>query len=582
MTTLAAEPSARDYRFQAPRHLGAWTVLILVALIVVTPLSFLVLGSLSSAKLPGDIDIGKLTLANYAKVWLDPNTYDVVFNTVIFVLGSTLFAMVLATSLAWLVERSDLPGRNWIFAAIPMTLVMPGMLQAMAYVLLFSPRIGFINNLLAPLGIGPFNVYSMSGMILLEGLRLVPSAFLVMVPLLRSMDPSLEEAAATSGAHPLSTLRRITLRLMAPGLLAIAIYQGMTAFEAFEIPAILGAPGQVYVFSTRIYSIINAHDGIPNYGEANALAIVYVVIGLVATLLYGRVIARSERYSIITGKGYRPRTFELGSWRWPIFALVMLFLLFSIILPFIVLVYISFLPFVQQPSPEAFATMSLANYSDLWEGPRTLRMLNNTLLMVVAASTLTVIVSFAISSVVVRSKFGGRKVLDQLAFLPHAIPGIVMGIAFLWLFLQGRRLGIDLFGTVWSIALAFTVGFMAYGTRSMNAAMLQIHKDLEEAAQMSGASYWLTVWRVSMPLMMPTLIGVWIWAMLHAVRQVGHPLLLTEGSENEVLAVFVWRLWNEGQIGAVGAIGSIMVVVLLLVTVGLRFVGFRRGSAMQT
>jgi iron(III) transport system permease protein len=505
----------------------------------------------------------------------------VVLNTVIYVAGSACFAMALAAGLAWLVERSDLPGRTWIYAAIPMTLAMPGMLQAMAYVLLLSPRIGFINKLIAPIGIGPINIYSLTGMIFLEGIRLVPSAFLVLVPLLRSMDPSLEEAAATSGARPGATLRKVTLRLMIPGLLAVGIYQGMTAFEAFEIPGILGLPGRVYVFATRVFSIINSTDGIPNYGEANALSIVYVIIGLLATTLYARVIARSERYSIITGKGYRPRTFALGGWRWPIFGLVFLFLLFSIILPFFVLLYISFLPFVQQPSLDAVKMMSLNNYNALWDGPRMINMLKNTFLMVVTASTLTVIFSFIVSSIVVRSRFRARKLLDQLAFMPHAIPGIVMGIAFLWLFLEGRRFGIDLFGGVWSIAIAFTVGFMAYGTRSMNAAMLQIHKDLEEAAHMSGAVYWRTVWRVLMPLMLPTVVGVWVWAMLQAVRQVGYPLLLTEGSENEVLSVFVWRLWNEGQIGAVGAIGSIMIVVLLFVTSGLRFLGFRRGSAIQ-
>ena len=298
-------------------------------------------------------------------------------------------------------------------------------------------------------------------------------------------------------------------------------------------------------------------------------------------MLYARVIAHSERYSIVTGKGYRPRSSSLGALRWPIFGLVFLFLLFSIILPFIVLLYISFLPFLQQPSMDAVRTMSFDNYTDLWDGPRVGNMLRNTFFMVVTASTFTVFLSFAISSIIVRSKFKGRRVLDQLAFMPHAIPGIVMGIAFLWLFLQGRRLGIDLFGGIWSISIAFTVGFIAYGTRSMNAAMLQIHKDLEEAAHVSGAPQWRTALRIVYPLMLPTIIGVWIWAMLQSVRQVGYPLLLTEGSNNEVLSVFVWRLWNEGQMGAAGAIGSIMIVGLMFITWGLRSLGFRRGATIQ-
>lgn len=581
MTTLAIEQPVTRARLPLGTQWWPWLVLTVVFLAVVTPLTFLVIGSLSEAKLPGDFSLSHLTLANYAKVWLDPATYAVVLNTVIYVCGTTVFAIAMAAALAWLVERTDIPGKTWLYAGIPMTLAMPGMLQAMAYVLLLSPRIGFLNKLIAPLGLGPINIYSLSGMIFLEGIRLVPSAFLVLVPLLRSMDPSLEEAAATAGARPGATLRKITLRLMVPGLLAVAIYQAMTAFEAFEIPGILGLPGNVYVFSTRVYAIINSTDGIPNYGEANALSIVYVIIGLLATMLYARVIAHSERYSIVTGKGYRPRTSTLGALRWPIFGLVFLFLLFSIILPFIVLLYISFLPFLQQPSMDAVRTMSFANYADLWDGPRVGNMLRNTFFMVVTASTFTVALSFAVSSIIVRSKFRGRRVLDQLAFMPHAIPGIVMGIAFLWLFLQGRRLGIDLFGGVWSIAIAFTVGFIAYGTRSMNAAMLQIHKDLEEAAHVSGAPQWRTALRIVYPLMLPTIIGVWIWAMLQSVRQVGYPLLLTEGSNNEVLSVFVWRLWNEGQMGAAGAIGSIMIVGLLFITWGLRSLGFRRGATIQ-
>ena len=581
MSSLAIERPVAKARFSLGTGWWPWLVLTVVFMAVVTPLTFLVIGSLSEAKLPGDFSLSHLTLANYAKVWLDPATYEVVLNTIVYVCGTTVLAISLAAALAWLVERTDIPGKTWLYAGIPMTLAMPGMLQAMAYVLLLSPRIGFLNKLIEPFGLGPINIYSLSGMIFLEGIRLVPSAFLVLVPLLRSMDPSLEEAAATAGARPGATLRKITLRLMVPGLLAVAIYQAMTAFEAFEIPGILGLPGNIYVFSTRVYAIINSTDGIPNYGEANALSIVYVIIGLLATMLYARVIAHSERYSIVTGKGYRPRTSTLGALRWPIFGLVFLFLLFSIILPFIVLLYISFLPFLQQPSMDAVRTMSLANYAELGDGPRVGDMLRNTFFMVVTASTFTVALSFAVSSIIVRSKFRGRRLLDQLAFMPHAIPGIVMGIAFLWLFLQGRRFGIDLFGGVWSIAIAFTVGFMAYGTRSMNAAMLQIHKDLEEAAQVSGAPQWRTALRIVYPLMLPTVIGVWIWAMLQSVRQVGYPLLLTEGSNNEVLSVFVWRLWNEGQIGAAGAIGSIMIVGLLLVTWVLRSLGFRRGATIQ-
>ena len=558
-----------------------WVVFATVAFFVLTPVVSLIFGSFSTARLPNDFNLSKLSLANYATVWLDPKTYKVFLNTIIYVTGATLFGIVVASALAWLSERTNISGKLCIYAGVPLTLAMPGMLQAMAYVLLLSPRIGFINKAIEPLGLGPINIYTLGGMIFIEGIRLVPTAFLMLVPLLRSMDPMLEEAAAMSGAPPHTTLRKVSLRLMLPGLLAVLIYQAMTALEVFEVPGILGLPGQIYVFSTKIYSILHGTDVIPAYGQANALAMIYLIIACVATWFYARVIGRSERYSIVTGKAYRPRMIDLGRWRWMAWGLLVAFMLFSVILPFLVLLFVSFLPYLQTPSLAAFYAMSLVNYQNILDEPALGDVIRNTIYLVVITSIMTVAVSFAVSLVVVRSKFWGRRLLDQLAFMPHAIPGIVMGLAFLWLFLQGMKIGIDVHGGVFAMSLAFTVSFMAYGTRAMNAALLQIHKDLEEAAYVSGASRWRTLWRVFFPLMLPTFVGVSIWTMLHAVRQAGMPLLLYQGQENQVLSILIWNLWSDGKIQQVGALGVILILALLLMTLLIRSLGFRRGAQIQ-
>lgn len=582
--TAVAVPQA-GFRFTARRISGGsiwqWAVFGLVAFVVLTPVVFLILGSFSTASLPTEFDFAKLGLDNYREVWLDPATYKVFLNTFIYVAGATTFGITVAAILAWLAERTNIPGKILIYAGVPLTLAMPGMLQAMAYVLLLSPRIGFLNKAIEPLGLGPLNVYTLGGMIFIEGLRLVPTAFLMLVPLLRSMDPMLEEAAAMSGANPRATLRKVTLRLMLPGLLAVLIYQAMTALEVFEVPGILGLPGNIYVFSTKIYSILHSVSVIPSYGQANALAMVYLVTAVVTTWFYARVISHSERYTIITGKGYRPRMLDLGRWRWAAWALILAFMMFSVILPFLVLVFVSFLPFLQAPSMAAFQSMSLEHYEDLFTEPAIGRVIRNTIYLVAITSTLTVVVSFAISLVVVRSKFWGRRILDQMAFIPHAIPGIVMGLAFLWLFLQGAKIGVDIHGGVLAMSLAFTVGFVAYGTRAMNAAILQVHKDLEEAAYVSGAPRWRTVWRIFYPLMLPTFAGVWIWTMLHAVRQAGMPLMLYEGEENEVLAILIWNMWDEGKIQQVGAVGTLLILVLLMVTIIVRLLSFGRGAHIQ-
>ena len=558
-----------------------WAVFIVIAFAVLVPLGFLVLGSFSLADLPTDFSFSTLSLRNYRDVWLDAETYTIFYNTFVYVTGATAFGLCIAAVLAWLVERTDVPGKIWIYAGVPMTLAMPGMLQAMAYVLLLSPRIGYLNKLLGLVGLGPIDIYSLGGMVFIEGLRLVPTAFLMLVPLLRSMDPSLEEAASMSGANPQRTLRRVTLKLMLPGLLAVMIYQSMTALEVFEVPGILGLPAHIHVFSTKIYMALQSHSAMPQYGKANALAMIYVVIAIAATWIYARVISKSEQFTIITGKGYRPRLIELRNWRWAAAGFVLLFLMFSIIMPFLVLAFVSFLPFLQTPSLAAFRMMTVDHYVGLWQTPLIGEVMMNTIYMVVITSTLTVLISFLVSLVIVRSRFIGRRVLDQLSFMPHAIPGIVMGLAFLWVFLQGAKYGIDLQGGIWAISIAFTVSFMAYGTRSMNAAILQIHKDLEEAAQISGATRWRTMWRIFYPLMLPTFVGVWVWSMLHAVRIAGAPLILYEGSEHQVLAVLIWNMWDEGNIEGVGAIGTLMIIFLLVVTLMLRFAGFGRGAAIQ-
>ena len=465
-----------------------------------------------------------------------------------------------------------------------MTLAMPGMLQAMAWVLLASPRIGFINKGLMDLfGLSspPFNIYTLQGMIFIEGLRMVPTAFLMLVPLLRSMDPSLEEAAAMSGARPASTLRKVTLGLMLPGILAVAIYQFTTALEQFEVPGILGLPANIYVFSTKIYTVLHATSSLPSYGEANALAILYLVVAVVSIYVYSRVIARSERFTVITGKAYRPRLLPLGRWRWPAFVIALLYLLLSTIIPFLVLAYVSFLPFLQAPSARAFAAMSWDNYLTVFETDRIGNTLWNTVVMTAVVATVVVIISFLISVVVVRSKFWGRRLLDQLAFLPHAIPGMVLALALLWVFLQIDKFGTGLFGSLTSLIIAFVIGYMSYGTRVMNAAVLQVHKDLEEAAKVSGAPQWRVFWRVFFPLLQPAFVGVWIWTVLHVVRSAGKPLILTTGAENEVLAVLIWNMWDHGDMGAVGAIGTLLMLALLLTSVVVRSFGFGRSAHIQ-
>jgi iron(III) transport system permease protein len=310
---------------------------------------------------------------------------------------------------------------------------------------------------------------------------------------------------------------------------------------------------------------------LPTYGEANALGILYLLVGVIAAVGYWTVVRHSEKFAVVTGKGYRPRVIDLGGWRYVFIAFVTLFILLSIVLPFLVMLYTSLVPFLQRPSWEVFSELTLRHYALAFTLPRITETFWNTVVMAAVTATLTCAISFVVSLVIVRSNFWGRRALDFLAFIPHTIPGIVSALAFLWLFLI-----LGVFGSVWTVVVAFTVAFMAYGTRAMNAAILQIHKDLEEAAAASGAPPWRTLWRVFLPLLVTSFIGLWIWVVLLSIRIASVPLVLTEGSHNQVIAVLIWTLWDEGDIEVIGAVGTLMMVAIFVLVLVLRWIGFGR------
>ena len=555
-----------------------WAVLAMVIIMVVAPIFSLVVGAFSLSRLPNEFSIDNMGLGNFYAVWVEQRIDLVLWNTLVYVVGATIFGIGTAAVLAWLVERSDMPGKIWIYAGVPLGIAVPGILHAIAWVLLMSPRSGFLNTgWMAMTGSASplFDIYSMWGLIFAEGLRLVPVAFLMLVPLMRSMDPSLEEAAATSGASPMRTTRRITLALLLPGVLAIAIFQAITALENFEIPGVLGLPVNLHVFSTRVFNLIDNIGTIPAFGQANAASIFYLIIALVISFFYLRLVRHSERYSIITGKGYTPRSVRLGKWRKPALVLALLFLFVTIVLPFLVLLYVSLVGYLRQPSWEAIQSFSLKHYENVFNQPRVARAFLNTIMVTLLTATTVTIIAFVISYIIVRTRFAGRYALDVLSFLPHSIPGIVLGLALFWLLLQFDALtGASTFGGIFALIFGFTILFLSYSVRAMSVAMIQVHPDLEDAAKLSGAPPWRIALRVFGPLLMPTLVGIWIYVAMLSVRFISLPLILSQGGNNEVLGVMIWSLWDNGNISSVGAIGIMLMTVMFALALGMRTIGF--------
>ena len=511
---------------------------------------------------PGDDDL-TYTLSFYSEIFLDPFTYRVLFNTVLFSTITLAVALTLALPMAWIVERTDFPGKPIVFTLLTIALLIPSFSVALGWLFLLHPKIGIVNHLaMAAFGLSeaPFNIATILGMGMVEGLSLTPVTFIMTAIVFRTMDPAMEEAAGMGGASLFQTLRRITLPLAWPGILAASIYVYTIGFAAFDVPAILGLSNRIFTFSTYVYSEISPADGLPEYGGVAGLSMMMVVFAGFLTWWYTRVQRESSRYAVITGKGYRPTLVRLGRYKAPAIAFFVLFFIVSQLLPVLTLLWAAGLPFIQPVSAEAIAQLSFDHFRNL---PRELisNALGNTAALMVLVPTVTVVFSVAISWVVVRSKVPGRAVFDFFAFLPHTVPAIVFSVAawLLALFLLSDV--VPIYGTIWILVLVYVVARLSYGTRMTNSGMIQIHPELEESARMSGASTAGVMRRVLLPLLTPAMMYAWIWIALLSYRELTLPVVLATG-DNQPLSMVVWSYVLTSEYGQASAVAAIMIALM--------------------
>jgi iron(III) transport system permease protein len=545
-------------------------VVVILLWLIVIPLAQMLLNSFRTGHPAAP---GPFTLKNYLVAYTSPLTYRMIFNTVLFAAGGTAITVVIAVFFAWLLERTDMPLQSLCWSLLLIPLAMPGLLFSMAYVFLFMPKSGLLNvflrDVLSHFGValsdGPINIYSLGGMIFLDGMRGVTTVFLMVAGAFRIMDPAMEEASFAAGAKNWKTLQRVTLPVLLPALLAAVLYEFASSMESFEAPLVLGLPGRVYVYSTMIY--ISTRDAIPNYGLGAAFGVSYFLLSLGLVYFYQRAtITQSERFATVTGKGYRPNRVKLGRWRYPALALFVFYFLFAVILPLGVLVWASLLPSYEPPSREALARVHWGNYWLILTEPDILRATWNTLVITFTAATATVALAFAVSWLVVRARVRGSIALDGLTFASHAVPGVVIALSFIFLYLQPPLRSLGLYGTVWIVVLALITQYVSFASRATNAAVMQIHKELEEAGEVSGASRLRILWQITLPLIRPAFIAAWIWVAAHALRAFSVPLMLA-GRDSRPLAVMLWHLWDEEQnLPAASALGVLLILALTLLT----------------
>ena len=504
------------------------------------------------------------TLANYRELLTDPFVLQVIKNTLIFAVSSTLVALVIGLPIAWLVERTTLPGKTLVYTLMTLGLLIPGIYTAMGWTLIAHPRIGIMNRwLIDLLGLesGPINIATPIGMGFVQGLSLASLAFILTAQMFRAMNPSLEEAAKVHGMGFGGTFRRITLPLAMPGILAAVIYIVTIGLATFDIPAILGLGNRVYMLSTFIYLKVHPQgSGLPEYGITGAVGVFMIAIAGLLTLWYGQVLKQGHRFEVVTGKGYRPALIDLGGWNIASWSFIALYAFMSKLLPLLMIAYAALTPYFAPPSWEMMGRLSLVHFFQMdWE--LVLRGAKNTVTLVLVVPLLVVLFAFCISWLVVRSRRRARYILEFGAFLPHALPEVILAIGALLLALFVLGDAVPLYGSVWLIALVYVVARLAFATRAMNGSLLQVHKELEEAAFVAGLSNFRTAWRILLPLVRPAVMSVWIWTALLVYRELTVAVFLTV-QDNITLPAVVWSYWYSGGINKASAVTLVMTLVL--------------------
>lgn len=541
-------------------------VVALLAYLALVPLGMLVLGSLSET---GGVFEGDFTLRHFGRVLTDQNSLELLATSFAYGAGAAVFAFAAGTAMAWVIERSDVPARNLWYGLALVPLIIPGIVHTIGWVFLLSPEIGWINSPLKALFGQSLSVYGLPGMIWVQGLHDAPFAFVLMGAALRTMDPSLEEAAGTARANPWQTFRRISLPLLLPASASVLLILFVRTLESFEVPAIIGLPGRIFVYTSRIYASLNQYP--PNFGLASAFATVLLAISVVGLLVHRKVTSRSEAYATVTGKAYRPRRVALGRWKVVAMAVLALYGFAGVLLPLAVLAYSSLLRVYVVPSPESLGTLTLANYGFVFSDETTIRALTNSALLGIAAATLVVAFTAVIAWLTVRSKVPGRGLLDFVAFVPIAIPGIVIGIS---LILVYSTIPIRIYGTLWILLVAYLTRFLPYGMRSLSAGLIQIHRELEEAAQAAGARWWSTFRRVTVPLLRPVIVATWIYVFIVSLRELSSGILLYS-SQSVVLAIRIFDLRDAGQYTVIAALSMILIASLVVLVAILQRLGGR-------
>lgn len=555
MTAAALRAGARG----DPLVLTVLAVAVVLAFLALYPTAMLIYGSFTTAPLG---QAGEPTLANYVTAYTDTQTYRLMADSFVFAAGSAVLSLVFAVALAWVTVRTNAPLRGLFELTAIVPNIFPPVLIAIAWTLLASPTVGMLNaaaKALFGMSQGPFNVYSMAGLIFVEALILAPLAFLIVAAALRGMDPSLEESARMLGSSQWRIARTITLPLMRPAILAAGILNFVRALESFDTPAIIALPARIEVFTTKIYrEALAAYP--PDYNLAATYGVSLLAIALVFVYLYRRLTARAEKFATVTGKGYRPNVIDLGRWRIPVAAAAALILAMMVLAPVLMLFLASLLPYYHVPTLDSVKLMTLKHYAYIFQNERVYHALGNSVVLAVAGATVAMALASITAYITVKTRVRGRGILEGLTFLPWAFPSTALAIGLLWAYVH---VPLPIYGTLWILLIAYVTRFLPYGLRAVSGTIVQIHGELEEASRSCGAGFWTTFRRIVFPLLRPGVIAGWILLVTIFMREFSLSLFLYTPA-SEPVGPLLYFLWLDGLTGPLAALGMLVSAVSAL------------------
>jgi iron(III) transport system permease protein len=537
---------------------GVWLVLV--------PLAALLLTAFTEDT---GLGFGAFTLDNFVDAYGSGRILRLVGNSLIYAAGTAALTFVIGGFVAWVVERTDAPGAALFHNLALLSFAIPGLLMAMAWIFVLSPNIGWVNALLkSAFGLrnAPLNIYSMAGMIWALSSHYFPLAYLALGPALRALDVRMEEAGLVSGGRYWQVLPKITLPLLRPAILSGLLLLFIMGLSSYEVPRVIGRPARIDVFTTQIQQATIATP--PEFGNASALSLALLVVCLVAVYFYRRATRNAEAFATITGKGYMPTRIELGRWRWPVSAAIGVLFLIALGLPLFTLAWQSFFSNLSQPFMGSPPPATLANYEYILRYPIFLDAVRTSVVVSAMAATVVVALTLIMAWLARRSASRFAWLLDALASAPIAIPSVIVGASILFTYLV---VPIGVYDTIWILLIAYVTLCLPYGMRFASSGITQIHRELEEVAEVSGARTAQVLLRVLLPLVLPFLLAAWIYVFVLSVRELGASIFLV-GPGTNVLGTISLTMWEEGgSYGAVAALGIIQILPLLVIVAGLRW-----------